>query len=177
LRITSPSVADAGVLSEAHQGRAGPGRGVGQVLLVDAEQGRGARSEVGQPQDQRRCRGRRRLLICWWTRLRASRRTTIRDLLHRGQVRNPEAAHRRDHLAGLASGWVDYYTYRLGERVKPRARPAVCGEPAAGRGLHDGPAPQELDQGDKIELVNFRDALYGTSEYQNHLKAVGSDLA
>jgi predicted glycoside hydrolase/deacetylase ChbG (UPF0249 family) len=28
-----------------------------------------------------------------------------------------------------------------------------------------------------IELVNFRDALYGTREYQNHLKSIGSDLA
>jgi chitin disaccharide deacetylase len=27
-----------------------------------------------------------------------------------------------------------------------------------------------------IELVNFRDALYGSREYQNHLKATGSDL-
>jgi predicted glycoside hydrolase/deacetylase ChbG (UPF0249 family) len=29
----------------------------------------------------------------------------------------------------------------------------------------------------KVELVNFRDALYGTREYQNHLKQVGSPLA
>lgn len=28
-----------------------------------------------------------------------------------------------------------------------------------------------------IELVNTRDALYGTHEYQDHLKAIGSDLA
>ncbi len=28
-----------------------------------------------------------------------------------------------------------------------------------------------------IELVSFRDALYGTHDYQNHLKAIGSDLA
>lgn len=28
----------------------------------------------------------------------------------------------------------------------------------------------------KIELVNLRDALYGTHEYQNHLRAVGSEL-
>lgn len=28
-----------------------------------------------------------------------------------------------------------------------------------------------------IELVNFRDALYGSDEYQNRLKATGSDLA
>lgn len=28
----------------------------------------------------------------------------------------------------------------------------------------------------KVELINLRDALYGSREYQNHLKAVGSDL-
>jgi predicted glycoside hydrolase/deacetylase ChbG (UPF0249 family) len=28
----------------------------------------------------------------------------------------------------------------------------------------------------KIELVNFRDVIYGTKEYQNHLKLVNSDL-
>lgn len=28
----------------------------------------------------------------------------------------------------------------------------------------------------KIELVNQRDVLYGTSEFQDHLKAVGSPL-
>jgi hypothetical protein len=27
------------------------------------------------------------------------------------------------------------------------------------------------------ELINCRDALYGTREYQNHLKLIGSDLA
>jgi len=29
----------------------------------------------------------------------------------------------------------------------------------------------------KVELVNYRDAIFGTREYQNHLKAIGSDLA
>ena len=28
----------------------------------------------------------------------------------------------------------------------------------------------------RVELVNVRDALYGTQEYQNHLRAIGSDL-
>ena len=28
-----------------------------------------------------------------------------------------------------------------------------------------------------VELVNMRDALYGTREYQNHLRAIGSELA
>ena len=29
----------------------------------------------------------------------------------------------------------------------------------------------------KVELVNFRDALHGTKQYQNHLRAIGSDMA
>jgi predicted glycoside hydrolase/deacetylase ChbG (UPF0249 family) len=29
----------------------------------------------------------------------------------------------------------------------------------------------------RIELINHRDALYGTHEYQNHLKSIHSDLA
>ena len=28
----------------------------------------------------------------------------------------------------------------------------------------------------RIELVNFHDALYATDEYQNHLRLIGSDL-
>ena len=28
-----------------------------------------------------------------------------------------------------------------------------------------------------IELINFRDALYGTRQFQNHLAAAGSDVA
>ena len=28
----------------------------------------------------------------------------------------------------------------------------------------------------KIELINFRDALYGTHEYQNYLRSIDSDL-
>ena len=28
-----------------------------------------------------------------------------------------------------------------------------------------------------IELINFRDALYGTRTFQNHQHAIGSDLA
>lgn len=29
----------------------------------------------------------------------------------------------------------------------------------------------------KVELINHRDAIFGTREYQNHLKVIGSDLA
>lgn len=31
-------------------------------------------------------------------------------------------------------------------------------------------------KGNKVELINHRDAIYGTNEYQNYLKHIGSDL-
>ncbi len=73
-------------------------------------------------------------------------------------------------------GYVDYFVYRLGERAnRPRARQftvARCQDVAA---LCD---PRLFDwiKANHIQLVNFRDALYGTDEYQAHLRAVGSDL-
>lgn len=73
-------------------------------------------------------------------------------------------------------GYLDYFVYRLGERMnRPRARQftvARCQDVAAlcDRRLFD------WVRAHRIELVNFRDALYGTREYQRHLQAIGSDL-
>ena len=73
-------------------------------------------------------------------------------------------------------GYLDYYTYRIGERKnRPRARQFTLGriqdvEALCSRRLKDWIIKNE------IELINFRDALYGTNEYQNHLKSIGSDL-
>lgn len=73
-------------------------------------------------------------------------------------------------------GYLDYFVYRLGERMnRPRARQftvARCQDVAAlcDRRLFDWIREH------RIELVNFRDALYGTHEYQEHLKAIGSEL-
>ncbi len=73
-------------------------------------------------------------------------------------------------------GYLDYFVYRLGERMnRPRARQftvARCQDVAAlcDKRLFD------WIRGHRIELVNFRDALYGTHEYQEHLKEIGSDL-
>ncbi len=71
-------------------------------------------------------------------------------------------------------GWVDYFVYRLGERAnRPRARQftvARCQDVAA---LCD-PRLADWVREKRIELVNFRDALYGSSEYQAHLKEIGT---
>lgn len=73
-------------------------------------------------------------------------------------------------------GYLDYFVYRLGERSqRPRARQftvARCQDVAAlcDKRLFD------WVRDNRIELVNFRDALYGTHEYQEHLKDIGSDL-
>ena len=73
-------------------------------------------------------------------------------------------------------GYLDYYAYRLGERVnRARAQQFVVSRPQDASAMMD-PRLRNWIKENKIELVNFRDALYGTSEYQNHLKAVGSDL-
>jgi predicted glycoside hydrolase/deacetylase ChbG (UPF0249 family) len=72
-------------------------------------------------------------------------------------------------------GYVDYYVARLGNYTPPRDlfiqirtvdAHALCSQEV-----------KDWIKKNKIELINFRDALYGTSEYQNHLRAIGSDLA
>ncbi len=74
-------------------------------------------------------------------------------------------------------GYVDYYVYRLGERVnRARAQQFVVGRTQDVAAMCD-PRLKNWIKENRIELVNFRDALYGTREYQNHLKLIGSDLA
>ncbi len=74
-------------------------------------------------------------------------------------------------------GYVDYYIYRLGERGKrPRAQQFVVGRTQDVAALCDTRLREWIKE-NKIELINTRDALYGTSEFQNHLKHIGSDLA
>jgi predicted glycoside hydrolase/deacetylase ChbG (UPF0249 family) len=73
-------------------------------------------------------------------------------------------------------GYVDYYVYRLGERVnRARAQQFVVGRTQDVAALCDVRLKSWIKE-HRIELVNFRDALYGTREYQNHLRTVGSDL-
>lgn len=73
-------------------------------------------------------------------------------------------------------GYLDYYVYRLGERKnRDRARQfTLCRVQDVAALCSD--RLREWVKENKIELINFRDALYGTNEYQNHLKSIGSDL-
>lgn len=72
-------------------------------------------------------------------------------------------------------GYVDYYVYRLGD-YGPLARNFITARTVDVMAL----CSDELKNWIKekgVELVNFRDALYGTREYQNHLRQVNSNLA
>lgn len=73
-------------------------------------------------------------------------------------------------------GYVDYYTYRLGERAnRARAQQFVVGRTQDVAAMCDSRLKNWIKQ-HRIELVNFRDALYGTDDYQNHLRTIRSDL-
>ena len=73
-------------------------------------------------------------------------------------------------------GYVDYFTFKLGERYpRPRARHfTLCR--AQDAYAMQSPILKNWIIENKIELMNYRDALYGTREYQNHLRNIGSDL-
>jgi predicted glycoside hydrolase/deacetylase ChbG (UPF0249 family) len=72
--------------------------------------------------------------------------------------------------------YVDYYVYRLGERGRrARAQQFVVGRVQDVAALCDVRLRNWI-KGNHIELVNYRDALHGTREYQNHLRLIGSDL-
>lgn len=74
-------------------------------------------------------------------------------------------------------GYVDYNVYRLVERVaRPRAQQFVVGRVQDAAAMTD-PRLREWIKANNVELINFRDALYGTADYQNHLRQSGSDLA
>ena len=71
-------------------------------------------------------------------------------------------------------GYPDWYVYHLGDQG-PKARNFILArimdtEALTSRRLKD------WVKDNKIELINFRDALYGTCEYQQHLKHIGSEL-
>lgn len=72
-------------------------------------------------------------------------------------------------------GYLDYYVLRHGDNTPGAAvfkdiraidAHALCSAEVCGWIKENG-----------IELINMRDALYGTREYQNHLRAIGSELA
>ena len=77
-------------------------------------------------------------------------------------------------MHGFHPGYVDYFVAHEGD-YGPMA-PLVTQsrtydvEALCSKRLHD------WILANNIELCNLRDALYGTREYQNHLKQIGSDL-
>ena len=73
-------------------------------------------------------------------------------------------------------GYLDYFVYRLGERMnRPRARAFTVARTQDVSALCD-PRLFAWVREHRIELCNFRDALNGTREYQEHLRSIGSDL-
>jgi predicted glycoside hydrolase/deacetylase ChbG (UPF0249 family) len=73
-------------------------------------------------------------------------------------------------------GYLDYFTYRLGEWMgRPRARHFTLARVQDVAALCS-PELKAWIRENGIELMNYRDALYGTCEYQNHLRNIGSDL-
>ena len=82
--------------------------------------------------------------------------------------------HMRDHKVAvmpwhpgyLDDFMVEVYDNPLLNAARPLDIRALCSD-----------AIKEWIRENRIELVNYRDAIFGTCEYQNHLKAIGSDLA
>lgn len=72
-------------------------------------------------------------------------------------------------------GWVDHFVYRLGD-YGPQARNFILARMVDVEALCSDRMRNWIKE-NRIELINFRDALYGTNAYQNHLKLIGSDLA
>ncbi|MBU9726200.1 ChbG/HpnK family deacetylase [Diplocloster modestus] len=72
-------------------------------------------------------------------------------------------------------GYVDYYVYRRGDHTPA----AYCFKDIRTVDVHAlcSPEVKEWLKCNRVELINMRDALYGTNEYQNHLRAIGSELA
>ena len=74
-------------------------------------------------------------------------------------------------------GYIDYYVYRLGERLnRSRAQQFVIGRVQDVAAL-TSPVLRSWIEAHGIELINFRDALFGTGSYQAHLRAAHDRLA
>lgn len=72
-------------------------------------------------------------------------------------------------------GYVDYYVMREGDHGFAAKNYILC-RPVDVEALCDVRLRDWVIE-NKIELVNFHDALYGTRDYQNHLRHIGSPLA
>ena len=81
-----------------------------------------------------------------------------------------------DDIVQTAShpGYVDYYVYREGD-YGPEAKFFTISRTKDCETMCSDRLKNWIKQ-HRIELLNYRDALYGTREYQNHLRLIGSDL-
>jgi len=77
-------------------------------------------------------------------------------------------------MHGFHPGYVDYYVARLGD-PGPYMRYYTLSRTYDVEGLCSQRLHDWIKE-NNIELCNLRDALYGTHEYQNHLRNIGSDL-
>ena len=71
-------------------------------------------------------------------------------------------------------GYVDYYMAREGSQ-SAGAWNYLVSRAIEAHALQS-PELKNWIKEHKIEMVNFRDALYGTKDYQNHLRVIGSNL-
>lgn len=78
-------------------------------------------------------------------------------------------------MHGWHPGYVDYFVYQEGD-YGPNALNYIAIRTVDVHAL-TSPEVKAWIRDNKIELINTRDALFGTREYQNHLRAIGSDLA
>ena len=72
-------------------------------------------------------------------------------------------------------GYVDYFVYQEGD-YGPLALNYIAIRTVDVHALCSDEVKGWIKE-HNIELVNIRDALFGTRDYQNHLRAIGSDLA
>ncbi len=71
-------------------------------------------------------------------------------------------------------GYPDWYVYHEGDQG-PAARNFILARIMDVEALTSQRLKNWIRE-NKVELMNFRDALYGTKEYQSHLRNTGSDL-
>lgn len=71
-------------------------------------------------------------------------------------------------------GYPDWYVYHLGDQG-PKARNFILARIMDVEALTSERLKTWIRE-NRIELVNFRDALYGTRDYQRHLSHIGSNL-
>ncbi len=81
-----------------------------------------------------------------------------------------------DSITGQAwhPGYVDYYMCRLGDQG-PKARNFLECRPIDTHALCSDELKAWVRE-NKVELMNFKDAILGTHDYQEHLREIGSDL-